>query len=53
MQSVKWSLYGQGSIAHFPIFLNQKQDLEYHLEHKLNTVSIDESKNVELKDAFI
>ena len=40
------------SIAHFPIFLNQKQDLEYYLAHELNTVSIDVSENVELKVPF-
>ena len=40
------------SIVHFSIFLNQKQDLEYHLAHELNTVSTDVSENVELKDPF-
>ena len=40
------------SKVHFPIFLNQKQDLKYYLAHELDTVSADVSKNVELKDAF-
>ena len=39
-------------MIHFPIFLKQKQDIEYHLVPELNTVSVDVSKNVELKDAF-
>ena len=37
---------------HFSIILNQNQDLEYHLVHELNTLSVDVSENVELKDAF-
>ena len=40
------------SKVYFSIFLNQKQDLEYHLAHELNIVSVDESENVEFKDAF-
>ena len=40
------------SIVHFSIFLNQKQDLEYYLAHELNTVSVDVSENIELKNAF-
>ena len=40
------------SIVHFSIFLNQKQDPEYHLAHELNTVTVDLSENVELKDAL-
>ena len=39
-------------MVHFPIFLNQKQDLENHLAHELNTASVDVRENVELKDAF-
>ena len=39
-------------MVHFSIFLNQNQDLEYHLAHELNTLSVDVSENVELKDAF-
>ena len=40
------------SIVHFSIFLNQKQDLEHYLAHELNTVSVDVSENIELKNAF-
>ena len=39
-------------MVHFSIFLNQKQDLEYHLAPELNTMSVDISENVELNDAF-
>ena len=39
-------------MVHFSFFLSQKQDIEYHLAHELNTVSIDVSENVELKDTF-
>ena len=42
------NIIARESIEHFPIFLNQKQDLEYHLAHELNTVS----KSVELNDPF-
>ena len=52
MQSVKLSLYGEGTSTLSVIFLNQKQELEYHFAHKLNTMSVNISENVESKDAF-
>ena len=52
MQSVKLSLYGEWPSTLSVIFLNQKQELEYHFAHELKTVSVDVSENVELKDAF-
>ena len=39
-------------IVHFPIFLNQKRELEHHFVHELNTVSVDVSENVELNGVF-
>ena len=52
MQSEKWSLYSIPTHGTLSDFLESKTRSKIPLWHELNTVSVDVSENVELKDAF-